>query len=152
LVIYGGSIYTDDNLCDLLTEKSTNCLKKKNDIKERETQQKWFIVLSTLLILAIFLILGFDKRLGWSNVSVWISIHANCFVFIGYMFFILTVRTNEFAARTVSVEEGQKVVSSGVYSIVRHPMYLAMTIIFCLNHLLWDLIGHYYRQLFFRLF
>jgi hypothetical protein len=83
LVIYGGSIYTDDNLCDLLTEKSTNCLKKKNDLKERETEQKWFIVLSTLLILAIFLILGFDKRLGWSNVSVWISILENFFVFIG---------------------------------------------------------------------
>jgi protein-S-isoprenylcysteine O-methyltransferase Ste14 len=113
-----------------LLKKHQTVLKRRMDLKEREKQQKWIIVLSTLLILAIFLIPGFDKRFGWSNVSVWISICANLFVFIGYMFFILTIRTNEFAARTVSVEEGQKVISSGVYAIVRHPMYLAMTIIF----------------------
>jgi protein-S-isoprenylcysteine O-methyltransferase Ste14 len=113
-----------------LLKKHQTVLKRRMDLKEREKQQKWIIVLSTLLILAIFLIPGFDKRFGWSNVSVWISFCANLFVFIGYMFFILTIRTNEFAARTVSVEEGQKVISSGVYAIVRHPMYLAMTIIF----------------------
>ena len=113
-----------------LLNKQQTVLKRRMDLKEKENQQKWIIVLSTLSILAIFLIPGFDKRLGWSNISVWISILANFFVFIGYMFFILTVRTNEFAARTVSVEEGQKVISSGVYAIVRHPMYLAMTIIF----------------------
>lgn len=82
------------------------------------------------LILAIYLIPGFDKRFGWSNVPDWFSVVANLLVLAGYLVFVLTVKTNEFALRNVAVEEGQKVISRDVYGIVRHPMCLAMTIIF----------------------
>lgn len=113
-----------------LLRKQQTVLKRRMDLKERETQQKWIILWSSLLILAIFLIPGFDQQYGWSLVPSWLSIIANMMVLVGYLVFILTVRTNEFASRTVVVEESQKVISSGVYGIVRHPMYTAMTIIF----------------------
>ncbi len=113
-----------------LLKNQQTVLERRMNLKERENQQKWIIVLSSFLILAIFLVPGFDKRFGWSFVPVWFSIFADVLVFAGYIVFILTVKTNEFASRTVEVEEGQKVISHGVYAVVRHPMYMAMTIIF----------------------
>lgn len=113
-----------------LFKNQQTVLERRMNLKERENQQKWIIVLLSLLILAIFLIPGFDKRFEWSFVPVWFSIVANILVFAGYLVFILTVKTNEFASRTVAVEEEQQVISHGVYVIVRHPMYMAMTIIF----------------------
>ena len=113
-----------------LFKNQQTVLERRMNLKERENQQKWIIVLLSLLILAIFFIPGFDERFEWSFVPVWFSIVANILVFAGYLVFILTVKTNEFASRTVAVEEEQQVISHGVYVIVRHPMYMAMTIIF----------------------
>jgi len=130
VAVNGSFIQTNDNLCDLLTEKQKTVLERRINLREKESQQQWIIVLSTFLILAIFLIPGFDKRFGWPNVPDWFSVMANLLVLAGYLVFVLTVKTNEFASRNVAGEDGQKVISSGVYAIVRHPMYLAMTIIF----------------------
>jgi Ca2+/Na+ antiporter len=92
-----------------LFKNQQTVLERRMNLKERENQQKWIIVLLSLLILAIFLIPGFDKRFEWSFVPVWFSIVANILVFAGYLVFILTVKTNEFASRTVAVEEEQQV-------------------------------------------
>lgn len=113
-----------------LLKKQQTVLERRMNLREKESQQKWIIVLSSFIILVIFLIPGFDKRFGWSNVPDWFSVVANLLVLAGYLVFVLTVKTNEFASRNVAVEKGQKVISNGLYAIIRHPMYLAMTIIF----------------------
>jgi protein-S-isoprenylcysteine O-methyltransferase Ste14 len=71
---------------------------------------------------------GFDRRFGWSDVPVALVIAADVLVFAGYALFFLVLRENSYASRVVEVTEGQKVISSGPYALVRHPMYLgAMT-------------------------
>jgi protein-S-isoprenylcysteine O-methyltransferase Ste14 len=71
-------------------------------------------------------LLGFDKRFGWSTVPVWLSIAADCIMLVGYALFLLVLKTNSYASRVVEIQQGQQVISTGPYAIVRHPMYLAM--------------------------
>jgi len=79
-----------------------------------------------LFFLLTFLIPGFDKRFGWSATQGWVVLIADVMVLLGYGLVFLVFRENSYAARTVGVEQGQEVISSGPYSIVRHPMYLGI--------------------------
>ena len=79
-----------------------------------------------LFFLLTFLIPGFDKRFGWSATPGWVVLIADVMVLLGYGLVFLVFRENSYAARTVGVEQGQEVISSGPYSIVRHPMYLGI--------------------------
>ena len=106
-------------------------LKRRLDKKENRKKQKWVIGVSNLLFLSIFLIPGFDKRYEWSNVPVWLVILADLIFAIGYLFFFWVMRENSYAAHNVKVEKGvQEVITTGPYAIVRHPMYLAVIIMF----------------------
>jgi len=97
---------------------------------EKEPQQKRIIAVSTMVLLAAFLLPGFDKRFGWSSVPIWLVIVADVIVLLGYLLFVLTLRENEYASRTVEVEQQQRVITTGPYSFVRHPLYLAVTLIY----------------------
>jgi protein-S-isoprenylcysteine O-methyltransferase Ste14 len=101
-------------------------LERRLQMREQQTEQRWIIALFIMFILLTFLIPGFDKRFAWSNMPVWVVLIADVMVLVGYGLVVLVFRENSYAARTVEVEQGQKVISSGPYSLVRHPMYLGI--------------------------
>ena len=92
--------------------------------KEKEPAQMKIQAIGSLFYLAMFLIPGFDYRFSWSAVPVLIVIASNAAVFLGYMLFFLVLRENSFASRVVQVDEGQRVITTGPYSLVRHPMHV----------------------------
>lgn len=104
-------------------------LERRMKTREAESQQRWIIALLSLLFLIIFVLPGFDKRFGWSSVPAWLVIAANGMVLVGYLLVVFVLLKNEYAARTIEVEERQQVITAGPYALVRHPMYTAMTLI-----------------------
>ena len=104
-------------------------------MKEEVGEQKIFQVLASLIFFPAFVLAGFDHRLGWSRtylrpVPLWLTV-LSLAVIIGSFFLIFWVmRVNSFASRTIQVEAGQAVVSTGPYHFVRHPMYSALSIFF----------------------
>jgi protein-S-isoprenylcysteine O-methyltransferase Ste14 len=105
-------------------------LERRLKTREKEPQQKRIVALSMLAMLGTFVLPGLDKRLGWSCVPIWLVLAADLVILLGYASFVLTLRENEYAARTIEVEPGQRVISSGPYSLVRHPMYLGASLIY----------------------
>ena len=95
-------------------------LRTEEKISEQKTIIKW----AQLVVFGSLLIPGFDYRFGRSRVPLWLAILSQLFVFAGYLITLWVMKENSFASRTVQVEEGQKVVSTGPYRLVRHPMYL----------------------------
>ena len=78
----------------------------------------------------MFLIPGFDRRYAWSTVPLSLVLLADILSLLGYLLFILTIRENRYASRVVEVQDDQLVISTGPYALVRHPMYLANSVIF----------------------
>ena len=107
--------------------KSPDLLKKRLDAKEKESAQKGVVAVSGLLFLGGFVVAGLDYRFGWSNVPSWAVIVASATLLISYGFYAEVMRENTYLSRTIEVQDGQKVVETGLYGIVRHPMY-AVTI------------------------
>jgi protein-S-isoprenylcysteine O-methyltransferase Ste14 len=97
--------------------------------KEKEQEQKAIQVIGALLYLFGFLLPGLDVRFGWSSLPLPVVIGADVGVLAGYLFFFFVLKENSFASRVVEVEEGQRVITTGPYAVVRHPMYLAISMI-----------------------
>lgn len=93
---------------------------------EERAQQNAIVKVTSALWLLTFVIPGFDQRFRWSSVPTWLVVLSDALVLAGYLIFFLTLRENSFAARTVRVEEGQHVISTGPYALVRHPMYVGL--------------------------
>lgn len=110
--------------------KDPALLERRMRMREKESAQKKIIALSFLYFLVAFTLPGFDVRFGWSNVPPLVSIIADVFVLAGYLTFIWVLTVNSYLSRTVEVDVGQKVVSTGPYSIVRHPMYAGVTVMY----------------------
>ena len=102
---------------------------------EKQTAQKLVVALSSLSFLLIFAIPGFDVRFGWSNVPPFVVIISDLMVLFGYLMVALVFKTNSYASRIVEVEKGQKLVSTGPYAAIRHPMYLGVTVLFAFSPL-----------------
>ena len=92
--------------------------------QETVREQKLIMKLIAATILIAFLLPGFDHRFGWSHLPLWLTILSQAFVLAGYLMIFWTLKNNSFAAATIRVEPDQRVISSGPYHIVRHPMYL----------------------------
>ena len=107
--------------------KSPELLQKRLDAKEKENTQKGVVALSGLLFLAGFIVAGLDYRVGWSHVPTWLVIVASVILLASYALYAEVMRENAYLSRTIEVQDGQKVISTGLYGIVRHPMY-AVTI------------------------
>lgn len=105
-------------------------LQRRMEMREREPQQKRIIALSIAVLFASFLLPGLDRRFGWSSVPVWLVVTADAAILLGYFLFVLTLRANEYAARTVQVEQRQRVISTGPYAVIRHPLYSATVLIY----------------------
>ena len=105
-------------------------LAKRLDAKEKQAAQKGVQSLSGLVFIAGFVLAGLDFRFGWSQMSLPVTVVASVIFLVGYGLYAEVMRENAYLSRTVKVEEGQTVVSTGLYGVVRHPMYLASILMF----------------------
>ena len=110
--------------------KSPEMLKKRLDMNEKASTQKWVVALSSLMLVCGFVSAGLDYRFNISKVPLPVVIFAAVIFLVGYALYCEVMRENAYLSRTVRVEEGQKVISTGLYAIVRHPMYFATLLIF----------------------
>ena len=104
-------------------KRSPEFLERRMKFREKETRQKAIIKIASIIFFLGFLIPGFDYRFGWSNMPWWLVLAANVMVSASYFLVFLSFKENAFAGRTVEVFEGQKVIDTGPYAVVRHPMY-----------------------------
>ena len=114
----------------LLFLKAPALLEKRLNTKEKEAVQKKAVALSAILFIAGFVLAGLDFRFSWSRMPPWITIIASVLLLLSYALYAEVMRENAYLSRTVEVQEGQKVIDTGLYAIVRHPMYLATTLLF----------------------
>ncbi len=111
----------------VLLIKAPNLLEKRIDAKEKENTQKSVVAISGILFVAGFVIAGLDFRFGWSKMPLWVVVIASAVMLVSYALYAEVMRENAFLSRTVEVQENQKVIDTGLYGIIRHPMY-AVTI------------------------
>ena len=110
--------------------KSPDLLKKRLDSKEKRSAQKGVLALSGLMFPVGFIVSALDFRFGWSDVKFW-GLYIACDLFLsGYVLYAEVMRENAYLSRKIEVQNGQKVISTGLYSIVRHPMYFATLLMF----------------------
>lgn len=107
--------------------KAPALLEKRLGAKERENTQKGVVALSGVLFIGGFVVAGLDYRFGWSQVPIWVVSVASVILLVAYALYAEVMRENAYLSRTVEVQEDQKVIDTGLYGIVRHPMY-AVTI------------------------
>ena len=107
----------------VLLIKSPTLLEKRLDAREKEGAQKGVVAASGLLFVAGFIVAGLDHRFGWSHLPTWLVTVASVILLISYALYAEVMRENAYLSRTVEVQEDQKVIDTGLYGIVRHPMY-----------------------------
>ena len=105
-------------------------LSKRLRSKEERTKQKGVVAFSGLIFIASFILAGLDYRFGWSEMPSWIIWGSTTLFLLSYGIYAEVMRENEWLSRSIEVAEGQKVISSGLYGIVRHPMYTATIVMF----------------------
>ena len=110
--------------------KSPDFLAKRLDTKEKQATQKGVVAFSGLMFIVGFVVAGLDYRFGWSQMSLPVTIIASVLFLLAYALYAEVMRENAYLSRTIKVEEGQKVVDTGLYGIVRHPMYMATILLF----------------------
>ena len=121
--------------------KDPELLEKRFKTKEKEKEQKFIQKVGIVPTLIGFMLPGFDYRFNWSNVPTWLVIIATILVVSGYILFIIVMRQNSYASRVIEIQQNQKVIDYGLYSKVRHPMYVAAIIIMLSSPLV---LGSYY--------
>ena len=109
---------------------SPELLSKRLNNKEKEKTQKKVVALSGVMFITGFLLCGFDYHFGWSHMTVWVVITASLLFLIGYMLYAEVLRENAYLSRTVEVQDDQQLIDTGLYSVVRHPMYTATLLMF----------------------
>lgn len=129
--------------------KAPSFLAKRLDGKEKQGKQKGIVALSGLMFLAGFVIAGLDYRFGWSVMSLPVTVVASVLFLSAYLLYAEVMRENAYLSRTVKVEEGQTVVDTGLYGIVRHPMYAATILLFLMMPIV---LGSWYALIPFALY
>ena len=114
----------------ILFFKAPELLEKRLRSKEAQTEQKQVIGLSLLMFLGGFVLAGLDFRFGWTSVPRWLTAAASLLLLISYGLYAEVMRENVWLSRTVEIQEDQKVVDTGLYSIIRHPMYAVTILLF----------------------
>lgn len=105
-------------------------LEKRLNAKEKENAQKGVVAVSGLLFVLGFITAGLDYRFNWSEMPTWVVITASVILLVSYALYAEVMRENAYLSRTIEVQENQKVVDTGLYGIVRHPMYAATVLLF----------------------
>lgn len=114
----------------VLLIKNPELLRKRLEMKEREKEQQGVVAFSGLLLVASFIVAGLDYRFGWSHISNTIVLIASIVLLVGYALYAEVLRENVYLSRVIEVQEGQHVIDTGLYAFVRHPMYLAVTLLY----------------------
>ncbi len=114
----------------VLLVKAPKLLEKRLGTNESEKEQKKVILLSTVEFLCCFVVAGFDARFSWSKFPLWLVIAASLVFLLAYCLYAEVMRENAYLSRTVEVQENQRVIDTGLYGIVRHPMYFATVLLF----------------------
>lgn len=121
--------------------KDPELLDKRMNTKEKESEQKKYVKVSIVLFIIAYLIPGLDFRFGWSFVPLWLVLLSLVLMIGGYAMFIIVMMQNRYASRVVEIQKEQKLIDTGLYSVVRHPMYLAAIILYLPSALV---LGSYY--------
>lgn len=110
--------------------KNPELLKKRLNAKEKEKEQSLVVKLSGLMFLVGFIVAGLGERFKWYTLSTWVSVVGAVLFLIAYALYGEVLRENTYLSRTIEVQEGQKVIDTGLYGVVRHPMYSATLLLF----------------------
>lgn len=113
-----------------LLMKDPELLQKRLQTKETEPEQKRVVLLSGVMFLAGFILCGLNARFSWLVMPKWTVVFSAAVFLAGYALYARVMRENAYLSRTVEVQTGQRVVDTGLYGIVRHPMYLATLLLF----------------------
>ncbi len=108
-------------------------LERRMKMREERKEQRKIIQASGIVFVLIYILPGFDIRYGWSNMPAWVSITAGVVMFLSYMLVFRTMQVNSFLSRVIEVAEDQRVIDTDVYSIVRHPMYVGMIVLYAIS-------------------
>ena len=114
----------------VLMIRQPELLRKRLDAKEQQQEQKWVVALSGLMFISVFVVAGLNRRFGWFLLPDWAVYIATAIFLVAYAMYAEVMRENVWLSRTVEVQENQQVVSTGLYGIVRHPMYAATLLLF----------------------
>ena len=133
----------------VMLAKSPDFLKKRLDVKEKQGTQKGVVAVAGLMFLAGFVVAGLDYRFGWSDMPTWVVITASVLFLIAYALYAEVMRENAYLSRTIKVEQGQTVVDTGLYGIVRHPMYAVTILLFMMIPLV---LGSWYALIVFAFY
>ena len=114
----------------VMMKKSPDLLRKRLNAREAQSEQKSVIALSGLMFLAAFIAAGLNFRFGWIRLPMWVSWAAAALFLIAYALYAEVLKENVWLSRTVEVQEGQKVIDTGLYGVVRHPMYMSTLLLF----------------------
>ena len=129
--------------------RSPDFLRKRLDAKEKQAAQKGVLALSGLMFIGGFVVAGLDFRFGWSNVPTAVTAIASVLFLLAYLLYAEVMRENAYLSRTIQVEDGQTVVDTGLYGIVRHPMYSATLLLFMAMPLI---LGSWYALIIFAFY
>ena len=129
--------------------KSPDFLAKRLDVKEKQATQRGVVAFSGLMFIAGFVVAGLDFRFGWSQMPLPVTVIASVLFLASYALYAEVMRENAYLSRTIKVEEGQKVVDTGLYGIVRHPMYMATILLFLMMPLV---LGSWYALIVFAFY
>ena len=110
--------------------RNPDLLRKRLEMKERDKEQRGVVSLSGLLLVFSLVLAGFDFRFGWSMVPDTVVVLASVLLLVGYALYAEVLRENIYLSRVVEVQAGQIVIDTGLYGIVRHPMYSATLLLF----------------------
>lgn len=114
----------------VMMAKAPDLLRKRLGADEQEDEQKSVLALSAIMFIAAFVVAGLGYRFGWPELPAWAS-WAGAVVFLAsYALYAEVMRENAYLSRTVEVQEGQRVIDTGLYGVVRHPMYSATLLLF----------------------
>ena len=114
----------------VMLRKSPDFLAKRLDAKEKQATQKGVLAFSGLMFVGGFVVAGLDFRFGWSQMPLWVSVTAAVVFLAAYALYAEVMRENAYLSRTIRVEQGQRVVDTGLYGLVRHPMYSTTILLF----------------------
>jgi len=130
--IFIGSFFLPDLLLIIyLVIKDPELLQKRLKIKEKEKTQKIFNIYYYITATFTLIISGLDFRFQWSNIPICLVITSAAIMIFGFIISFIVMKQNIYASRVIEIQKGQKLIDTGLYSVVRHPMYLSAIIIFC---------------------
>lgn len=114
----------------VLLVKTPDLLAKRLRVREKETAQKGVVAAVALIFIGAFVLAGLDYRYGWTEVPPWLTWAAAVIMLLAYGMYAEVMRENAYLFRTVEVQEGQRVIDTGLYGIVRHPMYTSTVLLY----------------------